>query len=343
MGSKPTMNEVAREAGVSLGTVSKVLNGNATVAAMLRERVLDACKKLNYQRNQIAASLRSRQTHTIGIIIPDILNTFYATLVEKLENLASSAGYTVMIVTTGENAQRAYARISLLRERQVDGVIVIPSLDGSELIATAVGSDMPCVIVDRIAADDPYPSVATDNVDAAYQGTKYLLSLGHRHIVLAVNSPRLWNTRERIAGFEQAMCEANARGVVRVVGMTVHEAQISLVNLFRDPDRPTALFTNNNLVTLGAVQAQLECGLCVPDEMSFLAFDDFEWLKLLRPAVSAIQQPVDQIAVEAWRLMSQQIGKRTIAVRHIRAGAQVMVRQSTVACHTTGRKKARAL
>ncbi|WP_413989030.1 LacI family DNA-binding transcriptional regulator [Labrys okinawensis] len=331
MHGKPTMNEVALEAGVSLGTVSKVLNGNVTVAEQLRERVLAACRKLNYQRNQIAASLRSRQTHTIGIIIPDILNTFYAALVEKLENLASSGGYTVIIVTTGENAERAHARIDLLRERQVDGMIVIPALDGSRNLESVVGSNMPCVIVDRVSADDSYPSVATDNVDAAYQGTKYLLSLGHRHIALAANSPRLWNTHERIAGFEQAMRDANAKADVRIVGMTVEEAQVSLASLFREAERPTALFTANNLVTLGAIRAQLECRLNIPGEMSLLAFDDFEWLKFLQPSVSAIQQPVDQIAVEAWRLMFGQLSKRPIATRHVRAGAQLMIRQSTVA------------
>src|SRR5258708_4345384 len=103
MRGKPTMNDVAREAGVSLGTGSKVLNGNSTVAVELRVRVLDACERLNYQRNRIAASLRSRQTHTVGLIVPDILNTFYAAFVEKLENLASSAGYTAIVVTTGED------------------------------------------------------------------------------------------------------------------------------------------------------------------------------------------------------------------------------------------------
>src|SRR5580704_10377656 len=195
MRGKPTMNEVASEAGVSLGTVSKVLNGNSTVAAELRMRVLSACERLNYQRNRIAASLRSRQTHTIGLIVPDILNTFYAALVEKLENLASSAGYTVMVVTTGEDPSRARERISVLKERQVDGMIIVPSFDGSEVLVPAIGSDMPCVIADRISAKDPYPSVATDNFDAAYQGAKYLLSLGHRHIVFAANIPRLWNTQ----------------------------------------------------------------------------------------------------------------------------------------------------
>src|ERR1700722_2383262 len=194
MSAKPTMNDVATEAAVSLGTVSKVLRGDAPVAKHLRERVLAACGQLNYQRNRIAASLRSRQTHTIGIIVPDILNTFYATLVEKLENLASAGGNTVMIMTTGEEPQRARERIDVIKERQVDGMIVIPCLSGSDMLASAIGSDMPCVIVDRIAAEDPYPSVATDNFDATYQGARYLLSLGLRHMALAVNSPRLWNT-----------------------------------------------------------------------------------------------------------------------------------------------------
>jgi LacI family transcriptional regulator len=329
MRGKPTMNDVANEAVVSLGTVSKVLRGDATVAGELRERVLAACRTLNYQRNWIAASLRNRQTDTIGIIIPDILNTFYAALVEKLENLASAGGYTVVIVTTGEEPQRARERIKVVKERQVDGVIVVPSLGSSEALAGSIGPDMPCVIVDRVAAENPYPSVATDNFDAAYQGARYLLSLGHRHVAIAANSPRLWNTHQRIAGFERAMVEGKGRADVRIVGMTVEEARISLEGLFRQRERPTALFTSNNLVTLGAISALRNCGVDVPREMSLLAFDDFEWLRLLRPAISAIHQPVDQIAVEAWRLLSHQIGRRAIANPHVRAAGQLIMREST--------------
>ena len=329
MRAKPTMNEVATEAGVSLGTVSKVLNGNSTVAAELRARVLAACERLNYQRNRIAASLRSRQTNTIGVIVPDILNTFYAALVEKLENLASAAGYTLMVVTTGEDPWRARERIGVLKERQVDGMIVIPSFDGSELLAPAIGADMPCVIADRISAKDAYPSVATDNFDAAYQGAKYLLSLGHRHITLAVNTRRLWNSEERIAGFERALVERKGKADVRIVGMTVEEACISIEGLCRERARPTALFASNNLVTLGALRALQNCRVDVPGEMSFLAFDDFEWLSLLQPAVSAIRQPVDQIAVEAWRLMLHEIGGQSISTPHIRASGELIVRGST--------------
>jgi LacI family transcriptional regulator len=338
MSDKPTMNDVARLARVALGTVSKVFNGDATVKPELRARVLDAAETLRYQRNRIAASLRSRYTQTVGIVIPDILNTFYAEFVEKIENLAGEAGYTVLIVTTGEDSQQARKRADTLIQRQVDGMIVIPPLDGSDMLGDMLGPDMACVIVDRIAAENPYPSVAVDNVDAAYQGTRYLLSLGHRHITLAVNSPNLWNTRERIVGFEQAMQEAGAKADVRIVGMTVEDARTSLGDLFRGSDRPTALFTANNLVTLGAVHAQHDCGLDIPAEMSLLAFDDFEWLRLLRPAVSAMKQPIDQIAVETWRLMYRQISKKPIDVRHVRSGAQLMIRQSTVAFVADGKK-----
>ncbi len=329
MRRKPTMNEVASEAGVSLGTVSKVLNGNSTVAAELRARVLAACERLNYQRNRIAASLRSRQTNTIGVIVPDILNTFYAALVEKLENLASAAGYTLMVVTTGEDPPRARERIGVLKERQVDGMIVIPSVGGSELLAPAIGADMPCVIADRISAKDAYPSVATDNFDAAYQGAKHLLSLGHRHITLAVNTRRLWNSEERIAGFERALVEGKGKADVRIVGMTVEEACISIEGLCHERARPTALFASNNLVTSGALRALQNCRVDVPGEMSFLAFDDFDWLSLLQPAVSAIRQPVDQIAVEAWRLMLYEIGGQPISTPHIRASGELIIRGST--------------
>ena len=329
MRGKPTMIDVADEGGISLGTVSKVLRGDPTVSSKLRERVLAACRSLNYQRNWIAASLRNRQTDTVGIIIPDILNTFYATLVEKLENLASVGGYTVVIVTTGEEPQRALQRINVVKDRLVDGVIVIPALGSSETLASSVGADLSCVIVDRVAADNPFPSVATENFDAAYQGARYLLSLGHRHIAIAANSPRLWNTRERIAGFERAMAEGNGRADVRIVGMTVEEARISLEGLLGERERPTALFTSNNLVTLGAVGALRSCGVSVPHEISLLAFDDFEWLRLLRPAISAINQPADQIAVEAWRLLSHQMSGRPVSNPHVRAAGQLVIREST--------------
>ncbi len=338
MHAKSTMNEVAVEAGVSLGTVSKVFNGNSTVSPDRRERVIAAADRLKYRRNRIAASLRSRQTRTIGIVVPDIVNTFYSAFVEKLENLASANGYTVMIVTAGEDPHRSCERARMLKENQVDGMILIPSLDGSDALTSEIGSGIPCVIADRIAAKNPFPSVATDNFDAAYQGAEYLLSLGHMRIVFAANIPRLWNTQERIDGFKRAMRERKIEPIVRIVGMTVEEARNSIESLLNEQERPTAIFTSNNLVTLGAISAMRDCNIEVPNKMSFLAFDDFEWLKLLRPAISAVAQPIDQIAVEAWRLMFRQLNGLPIANPHVRAGGQLIVRESTGKAPSARRK-----
>src|SRR6201987_5721303 len=329
MRAKSTMNEVAVQARVSLGTVSKVFNGNSTVSPDRRERVIEAADRLNYQRNRIAASLRSRQTRTIGIVVPDILNTFYGALVEKLENLASASGYTVMIVTAGEDPQRSCERARMLKENQVDGMIVIPSLDGSERLISEIGSGMPCVIADRVSAKNPFPSVATDNFDAAYQGAKYLLSLGHRRIAFAANIPRLWNTQERVAGFEQALRERKIKPRVRIVGMTVEDARTAIASWLYESESPYAIFTSNKLVTFRSITTIHDFNAAFPSRMSFLAFDDFEWLRLLRPAVSAIAQPIDPIAVEAWRLMSHQLTGGRISNPHVRAGGQLIVRQST--------------
>ena len=125
------------------------------------------------------------------------------------------------------------------------------------------------------------------------------------------------------------MRERKIKPRVRIVGMTVEEARKSIEALLNESERPSAIFTSNNLVTLGAVSAMQDSNIEVPNQMSFLAFDDFEWLKLLRPAISVVAQPVDQIAVEAWRLMSHQLNGLRISNPHVRAGGQVIVRQST--------------
>src|SRR5260370_7584510 len=228
-----------------------------------------------------------------------------------------------MIVTAGEDPVRSCERARMLKENQVDGMIVIPSLDGSERLMSEIGSGMPCVIADRISAKNPFPSVATDNFDAAYQGAKYLLSLGHRHIVFAANIPRLWNTQERIAGFEQAIRERKIKPSVRIVGMTVEEARKSIESLLNEKERPTAIFTSNNLVTLGAVSAMHDCNIEVPNQMSFLAFDDFECLKLLRPPANAAPQPSAHTPMEASHLISHPLNELRMSNPSIRAAEQL--------------------
>jgi LacI family transcriptional regulator len=326
---KPTMKHVASAASVSLGTVSKVLNNDRTVASDRRSRVIAACESLSYAHNFVAASLKRRSTRTIGLVVPDIRNTFFAEVVEALEATTFAAGYSLITVMCAEDRSRALEQIRTLIARQVDGIAVIPSLGARIDLQSILGKEFPCVLIDRTEADNDMPTVATDSEEAAYQGTRYLLSVGHRRIVFAANSTLLWNTRERIAGFERAIHEDQAGDCeVAMVGVTIEEIRASTARLLKS-GRFTALFTCCNPVTLGALKAIQEIGVNIPNELSLLAFDDFDWLTLVRPFVSAIRQPAGEIGREAWRLLSQQIAGGKIANRHVRFSADLVVRQST--------------
>ena len=220
------MNSVALRADVSLGTVSKVLNGDPTVGTELRDRVLDACGQLNYQHNRIAASLRSRQTHTIGIIIPDILNTFYAALVEKLENLASAGGYTVMIVTTGEEAETgccAHRGAEAAAGRRHDRHPVAQWIgklgeDVSGRICLALSST---VFQQRTRFRVSRPTMSMR------------LTKAHAIFCRSATSISRWRSTRRSSGTRRSalpdssrQCGRERHGpIVRIVGMTVEEAR----------------------------------------------------------------------------------------------------------------------
>ncbi len=324
------MKDVAAVAGVSLGTVSKVLNGHPTVAADLRRKVMDATIQLKYAHNMVAAGLRRRATRTIGIVVPDLRNTFFAEVVEAIEAAASNAGVSVLIMTTGENPTRTEERVRALVERRVDGVVIIPPLQMKADPTVTLGLTLPTVVVDRVEPTYVSSTVATDSENAAYLGAKYLLSIDHRTILFAVNSLVASNSRERVSGFERAMAEAgvtNSRVVV--AGISVEEVRKSLREALSERTY-SALFTASNPVTIGAMKAITDLSLHIPDDLSLLAFDDFEWLSLVPPFISAIRQPSEGIGREVWRLLEGQIESREAITRHAYLPAEIILRQSTV-------------
>ena len=326
----PTMKDVAAVAGVSLGTVSKVLNGHPTVAAQLRRKVLDAASQLHYAHNMVAAGLRRRATRTIGIIVPDLRNTFFAEVIEVIEAAASNAGVSVLIMTTGENPVRTEERIRALVERRVDGIVIIPSLQMRVDPALSLRLTLPTVLVDRVEPTYWSSSVATDSENAVYLGTKHLLSIDHQAILFAVNSLVANNSRDRVHGFERAIAEAGvSASKVIVAGISVEEVRNSLREALAERAY-TALFTASNPVTIGAMKAIADLSLHIPDDLSLLAFDDFEWLSLVPPFISAIRQPADAIGREVWRLLEEQIESRETVKRHAYLPAEIVLRQSTV-------------
>ena len=326
---KPTMVDVAKAAGVSLGTVSKVMNGHPGVGDTYKQRVAQAADDLGYAHNMIAAGLRRQSTHSVGVVLPDLRNTFFAEFVEMFEEAAAMAGYSVIIMTTGDNRQRAEDKLLAMVRRRVDGVVVIPALSSIEDPVASLGLSVPAVLVDRVDESTVTPSVATDSAEAAYDGAKYLISIGHRKVAMATNTDSHGNARDRVIGFKRAVAEHHdVDGEVIVTGTSVEQIRGSLRRILVQQSH-TALFTASNPVTLGALKAINDCGLAIPGDLSLLAFDDFEWLTLVPPFISAIRQPIERISSEAWHKLFSEMEHYQAGIRHNRFPADLIVRQST--------------
>ena len=331
MSKKPTMVDVAKSAGVSLGTVSKVMNGHTGVGSELRDKVSAAAQQLGYAHNMVAASLRRQSTHSVGVLLPDLRNTFFAEFVELFEEAAAQSGYSVIIMTSGEDKVRAREKLRAMIRRRVDGLVVIPALSLDVDPVASLDTPMPAVLVDRVDSQTTSPSVATNGEQGAYEGTKYLISIGHKQIAFATVSDQDGNAKERVDGFLRAMSEhPELKGDVVVTGTSVEQVRSVLARLLSQRQH-TALFTASNPVTLGGLKAINDCGLVYPQDLSLLAFDDFDWLTLVPPFISAVRQPVEKIAAEAWHKLLAEMSKEKQPQRHVRFDADLIVRHSTQA------------
>ncbi|MFE0758620.1 LacI family DNA-binding transcriptional regulator [Inquilinus sp. NPDC058860] len=330
---KTTIREVASRAGVSLGTASNVFNGKAGVAAESRRRVLEVAEALGYRPNSLAAGLRRQRTRTIGLVVPDVLNIVFNELVEHLENIALSQSYEVIIVTSREDPEREHERVRALLSRRVDGLIIVPTRDWSATEREMRHHRIPVVVLDRVAAQDRFPSVAVDNAAATRLGTEHLLGLGHRDLAFVINSTRLWNSAARVEGYLAAMRAAGLEQRARVLlpGMTEEETRAGVLPVLTADRRPTAVFTGSNVATLGVLRAVQDAGMSIPQDLSLLAFDDFAWLTVLRPFVSAIRQPTEALAGHAWRILTAAFEAPDRPAEHIRLPAPLIVRETTAA------------
>ena len=327
----PTIQDVARLARVATATVSNVLNGTRPVADVRKERVLAAVKELSYRPNYLAASLRRKETRTVGIVVPDLTNPFFAALVHRIEELASESDYQILLVSSNEDPKQEAARIRALLDRRIDGLIVAPSRDEVEAVSHPIGTLPPTVLVDRGFGLAGFDTIAADNIEAAYRGCRHLLELGHRDIALLATDTKLANIADRVAGYRKALTEAGAGKRARVVtgGLDVDSCQAAIEQELRRTDRPSAVFAASYVATLGSIKAIRAVDLDFPQDISLLGIDDSDWMSALRPYISAVAQPVEEMAAEAWRLLNQRLAGGGGANARIRLQCSLNAREST--------------
>jgi LacI family transcriptional regulator len=331
---RPTLGDIAAEAGVARATAARALGGYGPVKESTRDRVWAAARKLGYTPNLVARSMVTGRTNTLGFVSADLENPFFAGTMRGILDVARAAGYEVVIANSQENPELERRTVRVLQEHRVDGLLVAPTQyqDNAHLNAV-LAEGTPLVLLDRSVRGVPADAVLVDNVRAARAGVERLIELGHRRIGLvtselprerpvarveevALDPTHASTSAARSVGYLAALRNAGVPVDPSLIGIaaayTREDARAAVAELLARPDRPTALLTVDNIFSLGAFEAIQASGLDFPGQISLLGFDDLEWTTIVRPRLSVIAQPAYDIgAAAARRLLARLSGEET--------------------------------
>lgn len=328
-----TMKQVALRAGVSIATVSRVLNDQPNVTPEARAKVLKAIEALNYRPSRVARRLRVKHTQVIGLIISDIQNPFFTSITRGVEDVASRNGYSLILCNTDEDAERERVYLEVMHDENVAGIILASATETGHDFEL-LGHEIPLVAMDRLIRDAQVDTVLVDNVNGAYQAVTHLLSLGQRRIGFIGMPHHITTGRERQEGYEKALAENGMQIDSRLIrhGKFKQEAgykqALDLLSL-PEHERPTALFVANNLMTLGALNAIHEKGLSIPDEVAIVGFDDMPWAVSLSPPLTAVAQPTYELGRTAAEMLLARIADPNRPPTQIRLPLELVVRESS--------------
>jgi DNA-binding LacI/PurR family transcriptional regulator len=305
MMKKPTLYDVAKEANVSIATVSNVLNHKGEASEKTIQRVNEAIKKLGYSRNESARSLKKGESKLIGLIVPDN-NPFFTGILNGIQEECEHYDWQVVAATSEESLERQNQLIKLLSAQQVNGIILAPVTDTVNLSESDINP--PIVLIDRELDDANLPVIKADNVDGSYIATKTLLRNGHRRIGLILASPGISTTIQRKQGYIKALTSVRIEmddTLIRYGGNDKGtKAQINggyqaVKEMMELPSPPTALFVTNHLLMIGAVKAIKELRLSIPGDISFIGFDDHPWQEISDPPFTIVSQPAYEMGRQA--------------------------------------------
>ena len=337
-----TMRDVARLAGVSVATVSAVVNGKQVVRPAVVARVQDAMKALNFHPDHVARSLRVKRTTTLGVIVPDFASGFFVDVLRGIEDAARSVGYSVLLCNSDDDVEQERRHLTALLSRRVDGIL-LASTDLYSLAETQQRSGAPVVLFDRVPPGYRGAAVVVDNVDAAYQATRHLIELGHRSVAFIAGRLDLSTATDRAEGFRRALEEAHLplNGAYFKRGDYHPESGYKNgMELLSLPLPPTAIVCSNGVMTLGLLRAMHERQVRCPEELSVIGFDEpapdsygFSLSTLLSPELTVVAQPGHEVGQQAaqmlLRILSDNDGSGADRNSVLTLKAELRIRKST--------------
>ena len=344
MPKKITLSDIAVSLGVSKTLVSLVINNKADMHGISKEtqkKVRKKVKELNFQPNVLARGFRTGQTNTIGLIVSDISNLFYARIARNIEDYAWKYGYSVVICSTDEDIEKEKDQIRMLRSRKVDGMIISSSMDDALSFNHLQQVGVPHVLIDRTFPGMSSANVSVDNYGGARLAASHLLSQGYTRVAtLAITPQHISTINDRLQGFKSAFDEAgisipdywNIHAPFNNIEDSVME---NLQRLYLDDNLPDAIFTLNNNLTTQCLSCLRELSVEVPGQVALIGFDSTVHYTITNPSVSAMQQPIDQISQRAIELLFRQINGLEIADDEwsVRLPVDLIVRESSIRPH----------
>jgi LacI family transcriptional regulator len=327
-----TMKQVAERAGVSISTVSHVINNTRVVSDDVRQRVLGIIDEMRYIPSAVARSLKNDKTYTIGVLVPNSSNPYFAELIRWIEDAAFDLGYNIILCNAHGGAQKQTAYLRLLMEKRIDGLVLVASGADDEQDLLLRHEAVPIVQVERALPGIDADLILAGEEEGGYAATRHLIELGHRDIACVSGPADLPRTRERVGGFMRAMAEA---GLAVPAEQIVHEeftsagGHAAFIRLLARPQRPTAVFVTSDLMALGGLCAAGAAGVRVPAQLSVVGYDDIAGAGYALPPLTTVAPPKRDMANLAIELLIDRIRGAHMPLRRAALASTLVVRAST--------------
>lgn len=330
-----SIKEVAQRAGVSLGTVSNVLNRPDAVTPATRQRVLEAIAELGYVRNDSARQLRAGRSRTVAIVVLDVSNPFFTDVVRGAESVVEAGGSMLIVCSSGEDPAREHRHLDMLEEQRVQGLLITPVSDGPQpRLERFIERGIPVVLVDRGAASTSRCSVAVDDVLGGRLAAGHLLETGHRHLAFVGGPMSIRQVADRYQGTTDALAGSGATCTMFATPhLSIGAGRAAATDLADLPvgGRPTAVVCANDLLALGVLQGAIARGLRVPEDLAIVGYDDIEFAAAATVPLSSVRQPRELLGRTAAELLAEEVaeGERAHEHRHAVFQPDLVVRRSS--------------
>lgn len=327
---KPTIYDIAKAAGVSTATVSKVINNTGSISEKTRSKIHRIMDELKYQPNRLASAMKGKNTYQIALLIPDMDNPIYAQYLKYIEDRGHELGYNIVMCSTDNNPEKEARHIDLMRQKRVDGFIIASKFTNEALLQELLQDEVPVLLFAHDRPEIMVDSVTVDDYLGGFMAVEHLISLGHSQIgIIASDSI---SCRERIRGYKSALQKAGIEideSLIMTCSSKMEGAEASAMRLLQREGRPGAIFGCNDVMAIGVMQAAKKLRIALPDELSVIGFDNTAMCRIVTPELSSIAMPVQELGRQAMDLLIRKIEHNDSVMQRVRMLPELMVRSST--------------